>query len=46
MIVKGNMTEFQVIHHFKHLEMQISLIYWTCDFKVLYAAVIELLIIL
>ena len=29
-----NMTEFQVIHHFKALKMPISLIYWTCGFKV------------
>ena len=32
--VKGNITEFQVMHHFKALEMLIFLIYWTCDFKV------------
>ena len=28
------MTEFQVMHHFKTVEMLISHIYWTCDFKV------------
>ena len=32
--LKGNMTEFHAIHHFKALEMLISLIYLTCDFKV------------
>ena len=37
------MTEFQVMHHFKALEMLISLIYQTCDFKVVcsrYSAII------
>ena len=33
-LIAGNMIEFQVMHHFKALEMLISLIYWTCDFKV------------
>ena len=36
-VVEGNKTEFQVIHHFKALEMLIFLIYWTCGFKVIYS---------
>ena len=33
-LIAGNMIEFQVMHHFKALEMLISLIYWTCNVKV------------
>ena len=36
-VVKGNMTEFKVIHRFKALEMLISLINWTFDFKVVFS---------
>ena len=31
------MTEFQVIYHFKALKMLISLLYVTCDFKVVFS---------
>ena len=33
---RENRTEFLVVHHLKAIETLISLIYWVCDFKVLF----------